>query len=322
VSAIGTHRPAGSRQAAGRHHGHRDSHCCGTDAEAATFLDTDVDPRDHPFILGVADDSVPALNDAIREAISKGASLEDVDALTQKWNESVAVMTFWEAVEQAIDPKREDVLKTWRTKSEKMSLWEAGRLASELGVDVSWSSNKPRTREGYYRINGGLQFGIARGQAFAPYADLVWMETKSPSIGEAKAFAEGVKGLYPKQMLSYNNSPSFNWDASGMSDKDMQDYIWNLGKMGYVWQFITLAGFHSDALITDIFAKDYAKRGMLAYVEKIQRQEREHGVETLTHQKWSGAELMDTQLKIATGGTASTLAMGAGVTEDQFGAKH
>jgi isocitrate lyase len=97
---------------------------------------------------------------------------------------------------------------------------------------VSWSSDKPRTREGYYRINGGLDFGCARGVAFAPYADLVWMETKSPSLKEAKKFSDAVLGVYPKQMLCYNNSPSFNWDAAGMTSQDMQSYIWQLGKMG------------------------------------------------------------------------------------------
>ena len=203
-----------------------------TDAEAATFLDTDVDPRDHPFILGVADATVPSLNDAIRSAIQKGASLEEVDNLSAEWNEKVEVLTYWEAVERAIGNTRQDVKNTWQKKSKGMSLWEASHLAKELGVDVSWSSDKPRTREGYYRINGGLDFGCARGVAFAPYADLVWMETKSPSLKEAKKFSDAVLSVYPKQMLCYNNSPSFNWDAAGMSSEDMQSYIWQLGKMG------------------------------------------------------------------------------------------
>merc|ERR1711874_724831 len=94
--------------------------------------------------------------------------------------------------------------------------------------------------------------------------------------------------------------------------------IWDLAKLGFVWQFITLAGFHSDALGIDLFARDYAKRGMKAYVQMIQRQEREHGVETLTHQKWSGAELIDAYLNTVTAGRTSTAILGEGVTETQF----
>ena len=120
-------------------------------------------------------------------------------------------------------------------------------------------------------------------------------------------------------MLAYNLSPSFNWDAAGMTDEEMEHFTAELGKLGFCWQFITLAGFHTDALAVDQFAADFAQRGMRAYVEGVQRKEREHGVETLTHQQWSGAALIDAQL-----GTldahSSTLAMGAGVTEGQFAA--
>ena len=94
-------------------------------------------------------------------------------------------------------------------------------------------------------------------------------------------------------MLAYNLSPSFNWDAAGMSDGQISSFISDLAKLGFTWQFITLGGFHSNALITDNFAKDYAKRGMLAYVEKIQREERNNSVETLAHQRWSGADYFD-----------------------------
>merc|ERR1711988_878047 len=122
---------------------------------------------------------------------------------------------------------------------------------------------------------------------------------------------------YPNQMLAYNLSPSFNWDAANMTDDQMETFIKDLGKLGYTWQFITLAGFHCNALGIDNFAKDYAKRGMRAYVEGIQREERRLGVETLTHQKWSGAQLIDAHLSTLQS-ASSTLAMGAGVTEAQF----
>ena len=103
-----------------------------------------------------------------------------------------------------------------------------------------------------------------------------------------------------------------------MSDDQIKTFTNDLAKLGFVWQFITLAGFHSNSLANDVFAKDFKNRGMLAYVEGIQRKEREFGVETLTHQKWSGAEYYDGLIKVVQGGVVSTAALGKGATEDQF----
>ena len=144
------------------------------------------------------------------------------------------------------------------------------------------------------------------------------METKIPGISDAAKFAQGVHQQYPHQMLAYNLSPSFNWDASGMSDQEISRFNDDLGRLGYVWQFITLAGFHSNGLIVTQLARSFGDRGMLAYVEEIQRKEREKKVELLTHQKWSGAELIDQMVNVASGGVSSTAAMGSGVTETQF----
>jgi len=144
------------------------------------------------------------------------------------------------------------------------------------------------------------------------------METKIPGIPDAKKFSDGVKAAYPHQMLAYNLSPSFNWDASGMTDNQLASFNDDLGRLGYAWQFITLAGFHSNGLIVTELARAFGDRGMLAYVQNIQRKERDGQVELLTHQKWSGAELVDTMVTVASGGVSSTAAMGAGVTEAQF----
>ncbi len=119
-------------------------------------------------------------------------------------------------------------------------------------------------------------------------------------------------------MLAYNLSPSFNWDASGMTDAELARFNDDLGKLGYTWQFITLAGFHSNGLVVTKLARSFGEKGMLAYVQDIQRQEKVEEVELLTHQKWSGAELVDRMVNVASGGQSSTAAMGAGVTEDQF----
>ena len=122
-------------------------------------------------------------------------------------------------------------------------------------------------------------------------------------------------------MLAYNLSPSFNWDASGMTDRELARFNDDLGKLGYAWQFITLAGFHSNGLVVTKLSRSYANEGMLAYVRDIQRQEKVEEVELLKHQKWSGAELVDRMVNVASGGQSSTAAMGTGVTEDQF-SKH
>merc|ERR1711992_80787 len=148
------------------------------------------------------------------------------------------------------------------------------------------------------------------------------METGKPVMAQAQQFSSAVKAARPGTMLAYNLSPSFNWDAAGMTDAQMESFVWDLAKMGFCWQFITLAGFHCNALSIDLFAKDYAKRGAAAYVQLIQRQERENGVETPTLQKWSGAEIVDEAGNIISGGTSSTGIMSTGVTETQFGAKH
>lgn len=178
-----------------------------------------------------------------------------------------------------------------------------------------------RVREGYYQLRAGIDYCIQRGCAYAPYVDLIWMETAIPAISDAKKFADGVHRAHPHQMLAYNLSPSFNWDASGMTDQQLARFNDDLGRLGYTWQFITLAGFHSNGLIITELARKFGDEGMLAYVRDIQRKERDAQVELLTHQTWSGAELIDRMVGVATGGMSSTAAMGAGVTEAQFG-KH
>merc|ERR1719399_1933673 len=197
---------------------------------------------------------------------------------------------------------------------------EMQKAAKGFGVDAHFDWEKARSVEGYYRIKGSNDFCIQRAIAFGPYADAVWMETGKPILSQATQFAKEVRAAVPHQMLAYNLSPSFNWDTSGMTDAEMETFIWDLAKLGFCWQFITLAGFHCNALSIDLFSKDYAERGAAAYVQLIQREERKHGVETLTHQKWSGSELVDTAGNIISGGMSSTGIMSAGVTETQFAA--
>jgi len=278
-----------------------------TDAEAATLIQSNIDPRDHAWIVGATNLDVESLI----ESTVKGTSGD--------WETRAGAMTFVEAVGKQLSGA---ALARWNTECFGKSLDELKLFAKSLGApEVPFDWEKARAVEGFYRFKGGTKCCAERAKAFAPWCDAVWMETGKPTISQSKIFAEDVLAVCPNLMLAYNNSPSFNWDAAGMSDDEMESFIWDLGKMGYCWQFITLAGFHMDALGISLFARQYKEKGMRAYVNMIQRQEREHGVETLTHQKWSGSELVDAYLNTVTGGTASTSIMGAGVTETQFGAK-
>jgi len=280
-----------------------------TDAEAATMIDSNIDPLDHPFIKGATIAGIEPLHDSIRKGTDK------------TWEDRSGCMTFPEAVAKALKAKGVDPT-AWLTDSLNMSLPQMREAALALGADIFFDWELCRSVEGYYRVQGSTQYCIQRAIAWAPYADCIWMETGKPILSQATQFAAAVHAAVPHQMLAYNLSPSFNWDNSGMTDAQMETFIWDLAKLGFCWQFITLAGFHCNALSIDLFSKDYAQRGAAAYVQLIQREERKHGVETLTHQKWSGSELVDTAGNIISGGMSSTGIMSAGVTETQFAAKH
>eukprot|EP00494_Astrolonche_serrata_P029098 UN29365 len=252
-----------------------------TDAEAATQLDNNSDPRDHQFILGSTNPNLDRLAIVLQDAATKGQNIGNVQ---KKWRAEANLMTFWEAVESKLAPHG---LRKWRQLSVGMDLTQARKLATQMGVKVFWCMDAPRSREGYYQIKSGLKMCIARGRAFSPYCDLLWMETKKPGIKTATAFANAIKSVHPNQYLCYNLSPSFNWDACGMTDEELGTYQTRLGKLGYVWQFITLAGFHFDSLACDRFARNYAKDYMLAYVRDIQRCERNENRGNLNTSKWS-----------------------------------
>jgi isocitrate lyase len=152
-----------------------------------------------------------------------------------------------------------------------------------------------RTEEGFYKIKGGLYYGCERGQAYAEYADLVWCETSIPSLKEAKMFADAVRGAHPGQMLAYNCSPSFNWRQTIPGDEELRNFQKELAKMGYKFQFITLAGFHATNYAVFDFALDYAQDGMLAYANLQQKEFTAQiaGYSSVRHQQEVGVEYFD-----------------------------
>lgn len=296
-----------------------------TDSEAATLITSTIDRRDHAFILGTTNANLQPLNDLMVAAEQAGKNGDTLQAIEDQWMGAASLKLYGDAVEDAINAgvhvNKSELISKFRAESKGKSNSECRAIAKGLtGVDIHWDWDSPRTREGYYRYQGGCGCAINRAIAYAPYADMIWMESKLPDYKQAEEFAEGVHAIYPEQKLAYNLSPSFNWKAA-MSPSEQETYISRLGKLGYCWQFITLAGLHSTALISDQFGKAYAEKGMRAYGELIQEPEMETGCDVVTHQKWSGANYVDGLLKMVTGGVSSTSAMGKGVTEDQF-AKH
>jgi isocitrate lyase len=177
-----------------------------------------------------------------------------------------------------------------------------------------------RTYEGYFGVTGGLDYAIARGLAYAPYADVIWCETSTPDLGEAREFAEAIHEQFPGKFLAYNCSPSFNWKRH-LDDATIARFQEELGAMGYKFQFVTLAGFHS--LNTGMFelAKGYAGEGMAAYSRLQEKEftlEREHGFSAVKHQSFVGAGYFDEVQLAISGGEAATTALKGSTEEAQF----
>jgi len=305
-----------------------------TDASSATYIESNVDPRDHPFIVGATKPTKHTLNQALAEARNMGAGPAELVHLQSKWLANAGLQTFGDTVRDTLLSEgrlpsgyltRESALAAFRkATAADPSHAAARRAAAAIGLGptkLHFDWEAPRSREGYYRWGGCTQACVVRARCFSPVADLIWMETATPSVRVCADFAAGVHATRPHQMLAYNLSPSFNWDAAGMNDAAIQSFRGDIGKLGFTWQFITLCGFHSNALkITEVARELAGPRAMLAYVQDVQRAERDQGVETLTHQRWSGTEICDAMLSVATGGGASTGAT-HGATEDQFAAK-
>jgi isocitrate lyase len=198
--------------------------------------------------------------------------------------------------------------------------------ASLLTSDVDESDRElctgERTSEGFFRVRDGIDAAIARGIAYAPYADLIWCETSTPDLDEAERFAAAIHERHPDRLLAYNCSPSFNWRRH-LSDRQIAGFQRDLAAMGYRFQFITLAGFHSLNLSMFELARGYRDEAMTAYVEL---QEREFGLEqegyTATrHQREVGAGYFDQVMQAVSGGMSSTLALTGSTEEQQFEAE-
>ncbi|TYP77287.1 isocitrate lyase [Aquimarina intermedia] len=195
----------------------------------------------------------------------------------------------------------------------------ANLLTSDIDARDHKFVTGERTAEGFFHVKNGIEQGIDRGLSYAPYADLIWMETSNPDLKQARKFAEAIHAKYPNQMLAYNCSPSFNW-ASKLSVKEMETFREELAAMGYKFQFITLAGFH--ALNTSMFelSKAYKERGMAGYSELQEREFalQKDGFRAVKHQGFVGTTYFDAVQNTVTAGRSSTVAMAGSTEVEQF----
>ncbi len=343
-----------------------------TDSEAAKLLTSDVDPRDHWFILGTTLVDIPALakivgmawdrtnrkeNEArvkklekkwptfafaVRQVWkhtdmgdSKGTK-EMIEILTSEWNKKANLKTYYEAVAEAIEsvdrPHVRALAKRWAEENHPLnglSLREQVELAESMRIHVEWNKHKPKVFEGYFQIRPGVAAAIARGRAFAPFADILWMEQEKPSLHEAKAFSSGVLEKFPNSLLAANNSPSFNWDnpelhkglTKAQIDAKHKAHQEEQGKMGYVFQFVTLMGSHQELLAAHLFGRTFRDEGMLGYVRDVQRQEKQTRAPFLKHQWFAGSGLREAIERLIYGGASATGMGGKGLTERQFDIK-
>ena len=178
---------------------------------------------------------------------------------------------------------------------------------------------KGRTAEGFFYVKAGLKQAIARGLAYAPYADLIWCETAKPDLAEASEFAEGIHARFPGKLLAYNCSPSFNWKRK-LDDAPIAKFQRELGAMGYKFQFITLAGFHALNYSMFELARGYKAQQMTAYVDAAAGgvRRRGHGYTATKHQREVGAGYFDEVTQTVAGGTSSITALSGSTEEQQF----
>ena len=257
---------------------------------------------------GIADLARGVLDPAGRAGLEPdvAAAIDAVHGrLTEAWAAAAGLRTIGEALSDALG---EAVAPA--------SIAEARAIAAARGIDLAWDPDLPRTPDGYYRVRGGIDYAIAKSLAAAPFADLLWMETKTANLADARRFADAIHAVYPDQMLVYNLSPSFNWDTTGMTDDEMRRFPDELGRQGFVFAFITYGGHQVDGLATEAFTAELQRDGMLA-LARLQRRLRMMESPYRTPQALVGGERLDAALMAVSGRTAATSAMGARSTHHQ-----
>ena len=244
------------------------------------------------------------------------------DALAEAWHRASGLATYSQAVadQMALRSSEGESFGTsvgeWLGFARTVDTDTAREQAVEMGLDVAWDPEVARTTEGYYQVQGGIPYAVAKSLAVAPFCDLLWMETKTADLEDAREFAAAIHAVYPDKMLAYNLSPSFNWDTTGMSEDEMREFPTELGRLGFVFNFITYGGHQVDGMAGEEFAASLQQDGMLA-LARLQRKFRLVDSPYRTPQTLVGGPRLDAALLASSGRTATTRAMGKGSTQFQ-----
>ena len=272
-------------------------------------------------VMRVLEDSVEAFRQAGGSSVE--ALLDSVESsYLEAWQSEAGLTSYPQAVADVIEfraseGERFDVSAgEWLAFANRSSFHAARARARSMGIDIVWDCEASKTPEGYYQIQDGIEYAIARSLAVAPFADLLWMETKTADLADARRFAEAIHAEFPAKMLAYNLSPSFNWDTTGMSEEEMRRFPDELGKLGFVFNFITYGGHQIDGLAAEEFATALKQDGMLS-LTRLQRKFRLVESPYRTPQTLVGGPRLDAALMASSGGTAATQAMGKGSTQHQ-----
>jgi isocitrate lyase len=249
--------------------------------------------------------------------------LEAIDTqYSEIWQAEASLKTYGEAVADILELRTADgetvdtTAEEWRAFASHASFFEVREKVDSLDIRVTWDPELPKTPDGYYQVQGGIDYAIAKSLAAAPFADLLWMETKTADLEDARRFADAIHANYPDKMLAYNLSPSFNWDTTGLTDDEMRRFPEELGKLGFVFNFITYGGHQIDGLAAEEFATALLEDGMLA-LARLQRKFRLVESPYRTPQSLVGGDRLDAALMAVSGRTAATKAMGKGSTQHQ-----
>lgn len=257
--------------------------------------------------------ALKSADDALNQSFDKLVDAWQAEANVKTYAEAVAEVMTFRIGEGAQFPMSPD---EWLAFANGCGWYEAQAKARELGADVKWDCEHAKTPDGYYQVAGGLDYAIAKSLAAAPFCDVLWMETKTADLHEAKKFAEAIHAKFPGKLLAYNLSPSFNWDTTGMTDEQMRRFPEELGKLGFVFDFITYGGHQIDGLAAEEFTTALKQDGMLA-LARLQRKFRLLESPYRTPQTLVGGPRADAALSSITGRTATTKAMGKGSTQFQ-----
>jgi len=276
---------------------------------------------EHEGLMAYIDENIKALKEGKEERITRPLD-NVVTKFVETWEVKSGLKTYAEAVAELIGFQIEEgrqhltAIDEWLNFARTVSHSEARDRARSMGIEAPWDCELSRTPEGYYQVQGGIDYAIEKSLAVAPFADLLWMETKTADLADAKKYADAIHAVYPEKMLAYNLSPSFNWDTTGMSEAEMAAFPKELGELGFVFNFITYGGHQIDGLASEQFANALLEDGMLA-LARLQRQFRLIDSPYKKPQTFVGGPRADGALMATSGRTATTNAMGKGSTQYQ-----